>query len=71
MPQIKRNGSGSDLGNNRGYEIEASIVRIMKARKTLNQSDLISEVRGRLRLFQPTTEVRKDIPISLHTPIYL
>lgn len=66
MPQIKMNCSGSDLVNNRSYEIEASIVRIMKARKILSQSVLISEVRGRLRLFQPTPEVR-DIPVSLHS----
>ena len=51
----------ADVGRDRAYAIDAAIVRIMKARKTLPHSHLISEVFGQLPF--PTTgpDVKKRL----------
>lgn len=43
----------------RGFVIEAAIVRIMKARKTLQHNQLVAEVMAQLSLFSPNSRVVK------------
>lgn len=52
--------------DDRGYAIEAAIVRIMKARKTLGHAQLISEVIAQLQFFKPNP---KDIKRRIETLI--
>lgn len=49
------------VDENRRYAIEATIVRIMKARKTLEHNQLLAEVIEQLKaLFRPTPTVIKQ-----------
>lgn len=47
----------SDL--ERGFAIDASLVRIMKMRKILPHKELVSEVRKQITVFQPTIKLLK------------
>jgi cullin 1 len=57
IDDIKENNS--IINEDRTYIIEASIVRIMKARKTLNHNSLISEVLCQLNNFKPEPRLIK------------
>jgi cullin 3 len=61
MSPIKEKFHPNVPEENRNHEIEAVIVRIMKARKTLTHAELISEARAQLPLFRPDEKVRKTI----------
>lgn len=57
-PELKETRSKVD--EDRKHEIEAAIVRIMKARKRMSHSDLVDEVTGQLRnRFMPSSTLIK------------
>ncbi len=63
---------GKDLEAQRKEMIEASIVKIMKSRRTLTEVEVIEEVTKRLRnRFLPETEVIKERIETLITGKYL
>ena len=46
-----------DLVQQRGFELDAAIVRIMKSRKRLSHADLIGEVMAQIRNFVPQNRI--------------
>ncbi|VDN98059.1 unnamed protein product [Rodentolepis nana] len=59
----ERQETRTKVDENRRYVIEATIVRIMKARKTMEHNQLLSEVMEQLKLrFRPTsTDIKQRI----------
>ncbi|XP_022710351.1 cullin-3-like isoform X2 [Varroa jacobsoni] len=56
----ERNETQRKVDDDRKYEIEAAIVRIMKARKTMNHAVLVAEVTDQLKSrFQPSPSLIK------------
>ena len=50
----------------RGVQIEACIVRVMKARKTLQHQQLVSEVMTQLQSFKPTPpNIKRKIEVLI------
>lgn len=45
----------------RSYQIDASVVRIMKTRKTLSHLELVTEVTGQLKFPHKSTDIKKRI----------
>jgi hypothetical protein len=48
------------VDEDRGQQIEACIVRVMKARKTLGHQQLVSEVLNQLQSFRPAPAMIKQ-----------
>lgn len=48
--------ASDDIDKQRGFTLDASIVRIMKARKTLNHNQLVEEVLRQITIFVPTVK---------------
>jgi cullin 1 len=63
IDDIKENSS--KIEEDRSYIIEASIVRIMKSRKTMDHNSLVSEVLSQLIHFKPEPKAIKRIIESL------
>lgn len=62
MPTLTVVKSNQNIEKEREHVIEACIVRIMKARKTLTHTELLSEVLTQLQLFRPDPAfIRKRI----------
>lgn len=60
--QIKRGKSGAseDCERERHFQIDAAIVRVMKARRRLNHQELGVEVYNQLKLFRPDPKMVKS-----------
>lgn len=65
MPSLESNAATAaqqNVDGSRVHQIEAAIVRTMKARKTMNHATLVSEVLGQLSLFKPEPKaIKKSI----------
>lgn len=62
MASLEGNVNTKKVEENRSIAIEAAIVRIMKARKTLAHQQLLSEVMAQLSFFNPSSrDVKKRI----------
>lgn len=62
MPSLEETHNTKKIEEDRSFMIDAAIVRIMKARKVLPHTELMSEVFQQLMLFKPEpTQVRKRI----------
>ncbi|KAJ0400979.1 hypothetical protein P43SY_008782 [Pythium insidiosum] len=59
MASLEESHSQKHVEEDRSIAIEAAIVRIMKARKTLQHQQLISEVLSQLAFFKPNLKVIK------------
>ncbi|TMW55882.1 hypothetical protein Poli38472_008530 [Pythium oligandrum] len=59
MASLEESHSQKHVEEDRSIAIEAAIVRIMKARKTLQHQQLISEVLAQLAFFKPNLKVIK------------
>jgi cullin 1 len=59
MASLEESHSQKHVEEDRSIAIEAAIVRIMKARKTLQHQQLISEVLTQLQFFKPNLKVIK------------
>jgi cullin 1 len=59
MASLEESNSQKHVEEDRSIAIEAAIVRIMKARKTLQHQQLISEVLSQLAFFRPNVKVIK------------
>lgn len=59
MASLEDSHSQKHVEDDRSIAIEAAIVRIMKARKSLQHQQLISEVLSQLSFFRPNLKVIK------------
>ena len=59
MAGLEDDVSNKRIEEDRSVTIEAAIVRVMKARKTLSHQELIGEVLSRLTFFKPDVQVIK------------
>lgn len=57
MPSLEDTNSTKRVEEDRTVAIEAAIVRIMKARKTLTHQQLMAEVLAQLSFFSPNAKV--------------
>jgi cullin 1 len=71
MPSLEENYNPKRLDTNRAIQIEAAIVRIMKARKTLTHNQLVSEVLQQMTFFSPSARDIKKYIESLIEREYL
>jgi cullin 1 len=71
MPSLEENYNPKRLDANRQIQIEAAIVRIMKARKTLTHNQLVSEVLQQMTFFSPSARDIKKYIESLIEREYL
>ena len=53
-PSVKETFDKEKVDIDRTYAIESAIVKIMKSRKKMNQTDLVNEVMTLLQMFKPT-----------------
>ena len=58
MPSLEDNMNPKQVDDDRVFATDASIMRIMKARKTLGHQELIGEVIGQLSFFRADPKVR-------------
>ena len=66
MPSLIENLNIKKVEEDRTHQIEASVVRIMKARKTLHHQELMAETMRQLTLFKPNP---RDIKIRIESLI--
>ena len=62
MPSLTKSTNVTNVEQNRKYIMEAKVVRVMKARKTMRHQQLLAEVLGQLVFFKPNSrDIRKVI----------
>lgn len=71
MPELVAAPSEKSIVEDRKPAIDAAIVRVMKARKTLDHNDLLAEVTRQLQYFQPQPKIIKAQIESLIEREYL
>ena len=59
ITQEEKDSTRQTVDEDRKHAIEAAIVRIMKARKTLQHQQLVAEVLAQLSFFRPNVKVVK------------
>ena len=57
----ERNETHEAVSKDRLYLIDAAVVRIMKARKTINHRDLMGEVMGQLKFPSSSADIKKRV----------
>ena len=71
MASLDASHSSKRVEEDRTHAIEASIVRTMKARKTLSHQNLVAEVLSQLAFFRPNAKAIKKAVASLIDRQYL
>ena len=62
MPSLTKSSNSRNVEQNRKYIMEAAVVRIMKARRTMRHQQLLAEVLRQLVFFKPNSrDIRKVI----------
>lgn len=67
MALLEDSSGAKRVEEDRSQAIEAAIVRIMKARKTLSHQQLLSEVLSQLAFFKPDPKVPSTVSDAIIT----